>query len=142
MRNFAAQVRYETRPDVRKVTREHFQRQRDAVCAAEREKQAADKLARVKTHEQYLRGALGAREDVRRTAEEIRSQRERIASEKEDEAAFMRQQRWVHQARRQRQKEELLDALRASHAVVMDNRFDPTASMSLDAEAFAEVWSA
>ena len=35
-RDFAARVRYETRPDVRNETREFFQAQRDDTCAEEK----------------------------------------------------------------------------------------------------------
>ena len=55
--DYAAQVRYDTRPDVRKETREYFQAQRDSKYKMERDKQEQDRA------ERKVRARFAARHD-------------------------------------------------------------------------------
>ena len=53
-KDYAAQVRFETRPDVRRVTREHFKARRDYVCEKERQKQEQDRQERQRNLDSFM----------------------------------------------------------------------------------------
>jgi hypothetical protein len=135
-KDFAAQVRFETRPDVRRETRDFFQAKRNAVYSEERDKQAQDRRRRGAENERFL--AMTARTVGRIKEVDVHAQeaRRKVAEKRHCEAEEVRQ---LLQSEKQRQRESTAQYKRElyeRHDAVMRDRFDPS---HLDEEWAAQL---
>ena len=122
-RDFAAQVRYETRPEVRHVSAKYFRTQRDRVCADERERQQADRVKRAVTERAFLENAMFVVEEAQAADAATRSARNRLDESRRQAAEAVRQER-KSQLQRKRQSADLAElATRRRHDEVIQDRY-------------------
>ena len=124
-RDFAAQVKYETRPDVRKETREFFQAQRKAVCAHERAMQAEGRALRDEENDSFMEKAI----DTVLLAKELSGPRamhakREIWEQKRQAAEEVRQQLQSEHERRTRREEGQRENIEARYSATMAAKFD------------------
>ena len=137
-RDYAAQVRFETRPEVRKETREYFQALRDDICAGEREKQMLDRKEREGNRQQFLDRAHYWKKDRSDTKEHTQVARERLFDKRHRMAAELRNKLQSDQERMQQAAADLNNAIKERHDVVIESRFKPFDPEMSDVSA---VWT-
>ena len=138
-RDFAARVRYETRPDVRNETREFFQAQRDDTCAEERQKQEEDRQSRKASMEQYMERALEIQEEVHCTEQKASDAKRLLAMKRREEADGVRRQLHRELERKRAMQEAWERGVKGRHDAVIELRFDPTSCASSVSEAPAMI---
>lgn len=124
--DFAARVRFETRPDVRHETREFFQAQRDALCASERDQQQANRRRREAQQKQFFERAWETITGVQSEEDASIRARGELVERRRRDADGVRSQLLAERRRKQRIADKLAKSLRERHDAVIDNRFDPT----------------
>lgn len=126
-RDFAAQVQFETRPEVRKETRDFFHAQKEAIYASERQKQANDRRTRDEHNATFLRRALDTRLEIQSiSGPGARKARMEVAEKRRQEADAVRQQLQSAQERKKQAEEHLEREMREKRHAMVHERFDPT----------------
>ena len=125
-KDFAARVRYETRAEIRKETRDFFQTQRDAVCTDERQKQEEDRRSRKLSMEQYMGRALEIQVEVHTIKQNASDARHMLAMKRRDEADGVRRQLKYELERKRAMEEAWKRGVKGKHDAVIELRFDPT----------------
>jgi hypothetical protein len=123
IREIAAHVRYETRPEVRKESRGFFQAQRDQLCEDERLRLEQARLERKREELSYVHHAALIASDTRIANEAMRESRRRLSERRQQEAAALRTQRALNEERKWRATESLEAAYRSRHDSVVIERF-------------------
>lgn len=108
-KDYTANVRYETRRQVRQEGAEMFQRQRDAAAEARRQAVERDNHRLAAMKQAYMDRASAVKAQVEALHESTRMAREKLADAKR-EAAFMERERLAAERERKRQ----MDAERAA----------------------------
>ena len=101
-KDFAAQVRYETRPEVRQEGREMFQAQRNASTAQVKEATGANSKKIAAQKEAYLKRQETMKAKVEEMHVESRHSRDALTEEKRQKAAEMRSQLEAERRRKER----------------------------------------
>ena len=125
VRNYAARVRYETRPEVRKDTRDFFQAKRDAAYRTEKMMQEVDRKERDKRTEAFLGRALMLRDDVRSSEEQARSARGKVSARRQAEADTVRQKLEEENKRKKRISDNVKRAIHDHHDAAIQARANP-----------------
>ena len=133
-KDFAAQVRFETRPEVRKDTREFFQAQRDAVCAAERLQQERDKMVQEHARQQFLMQTAQTVADVMHTRQTIQQKRLKLVEKSRLEASRVRRQLEEERERNRRNAHSVERTIKEQHDAVIEQRFNPNESGAVEVE--------
>ena len=119
-------MRYETRPEVRKETRDFFQAQRDAVYDRERIKQAEHRRTKGNQKDRFLERQTETIREVRGVDYALTSEAQnKLAQKRRQQAAAMRRQLRSHEERRRQNAEEHEREVREKHEDVIQQRFDP-----------------
>jgi hypothetical protein len=114
-RDFTSQVRYETRPDVRKVGADMFQAQRDLAAEEARQKAQRDAEAMKQAHSAYLARAEQVRERVEALHSSTRASREALAEARRHGAHGLRQKLHEESMRKQEVEEMTRQEKQAIH---------------------------
>jgi len=101
----AAQVKYETRPEVRQEGRDMFQEQRDAIAAAEKEKREEDMRKIQSRKSDYLKKQAAMKAKVDDMHQVAREARETLEETRKQQAAMLRSHLDAHR----RRKEEIME---------------------------------
>ena len=140
-KDFAAQVRYETRPDVRKETRDYFQAMRDGICASEKEKQNLDRKEIESHRQQFLDRAHYWKDDRNTTKEQTQIAREKLYEKRHKLANKLRNQLQEDQERMRQAQADVKREIKDNHDVVIQNRFRPWDQEMSDMQEFATLSS-
>ena len=149
-REFAAQVKYETRPDVRKETRDYFQAQRDQKCAEERYHQELDRRKRQALRTEFLGQQLHRVTDAHDSKENGNEGRRKVFEQRQQQvcrccrphfllssllsqrcvvsctqAEEVRQQLRVELERQRQMSEDIRREIKQRHDAVIGQRFNP-----------------
>lgn len=125
-RDFAAQVRHETRPEVRQVTRDYFRAQRDAVCAHERSMIAEGREIREDDKNNFMQKSTEMIAKTRSVAGPgVKNARERLRQKHQDEAEEVRQLLHAERERRLQGEEHHALERQARHEAAMAEKFNP-----------------
>ena len=134
-KDYAANVRFETRPEVRKDTRDFFQAQRNAVCAEERLQQQRDKLVQEQIRQQFLEKTAQRVADVKHTREMIQQKRLKLVQKSRQEAERVKRQLQEERERNLRNAHNVERVIKQQHDVVIDQRYNPRESGSMEVES-------
>lgn len=133
-KDFAAQVRFETRPEVRKNTREFFQAQRDAVCAEERLQQQRDKMVQEHMRNEFLRQTAQTVADIKQTREAIQQKRQKLVEKSRMEASRVKRQLQEERERNRRNAHSIERTIKEQHDAVIEQRFNANEGDTVEVE--------
>ena len=127
-KDYAARVRYETRPALAQGSRAMFQSQREAVCAAERAQQGVNREKRSENLSQFLKWARETVFNVKE-GDEIDTwiKKRGLEDQKHRDADDVRQQLQTGGQRKRRVEDDTLAGLRDMRNAIVHQRFDPLA---------------
>lgn len=125
-KEYAAQVRYETRPAVRQRTRDFYQASRDAMYRAEKIREEENRAIREAQLEEFLSGASERVLDVK-VAELISAPeaRRRLEEKRWQDADEVRYQLYWEGERKRQEQERVARELQEKYETVRRDRFDP-----------------
>lgn len=124
--DFAAQVKFQTRPAVRKLTRDFFQGQRNAIVANEKRKQEEDRQRRGELNAEFMEKQHHMIRDVRSVSElGVRKAKSKFEDKRRQEADEVRKRLQLEQDRSRQSAEDLDKVKREKHEAIMQERFDP-----------------
>ena len=124
-RDFARHVKYETRPEVRRESRDFFRAQRDARGEEERAKKLEDRYQRGWDHFEFLAGAATRVSDVGLTDRNAAQSRTRLAEQRRQDADEMRVLLSSEQRRKRRNELMHERQIRERHDAAMLERETP-----------------
>lgn len=109
-RQYTAQVRHDTRRELREEGKVMFQAQRDAIAAEEKKKQELDAKAIEETRQRYLQHKQELKSKVESLHSAAKHARDRIDEQKKQDAAGIRSQLDMERARKERERQAALAA--------------------------------
>jgi len=125
-RDFAAKVKYETRPAVRQETREFFQEQRNAVCAHERAMREEGRILREDEQNAFIEKAMSTIAQARATSGPgVRASQEKLKRKHFREADEVRQLLISEHNRRQERESSAEMNVQAKYQAAMSEKFNP-----------------
>jgi hypothetical protein len=130
-KDFAEQVRFETRPEVRRVVREYFQARRDALGAAERDKQERDRREKARAQDEFLAKAFHAHEEIREGTTRIATTHEALERQRHEEARQIKEHTQTSLERARHRLEAQQRLVKAQHDAVICSRFDPSSVLAV-----------
>ena len=124
--DFAAQVRFETRPEVRKETRDYFQAKRNKVYATVK-LQREDNRKKVSGEREHFLGVAAQKVvDAKNTRENAHDRQALIVKRHQAKAEETKRQLEADLERRRRQDHEYSRVIKERHDEVIRERFNPT----------------